>query len=156
MGDNEGARSFGTPATTLRRRKSKKLMKCSLGHFCYKARLLNKSWSNTFQNCVFSYPNQRAQSVFSFVKQLGIKHRFSKGSMLAEFPLRQLFLQRKSRLSVRKAEGISINRSLGAIETNVAVYYHLLENTLTENYLMCKPGYIYSTDETVLCLNSRP
>lgn len=93
---------------------------------------------------------------FKLTEQLGIEHRFNKESRLAGFPWLQLFIQRNPRLPVTKAEEVSINRSLGMNKKDVEVYFQLLENILTENDLVGKPGHIYNMDETGIQLNDRP
>lgn len=49
---------------------------------------------------------------FKLAEQWNIEHRFSNESRLAGFPWLQLFLQRYLRLTLRKAERVSINRFL--------------------------------------------
>lgn len=161
MGVNDAARNFGIPATTLRRRKLKhNLKKGPLGPSSILGEATEAKLARhilKLQKNGFAPTRTDLRSMaFKLAEQLGIKHRFNKESRLAGFPWLKLFLQRNPRLSVRKAEGVSINRSLGMNKKDVAEYFQLLENILTENDLMNKPGHIYNMDETGLQLNNRP
>ncbi|KAJ8945536.1 hypothetical protein NQ318_020381 [Aromia moschata] len=55
-----------------------------------------------------------------------------------------------------KAEGVSINRALGMNRKDVDGYFKLLEQIITENSLIGKPGHIFNMDETGLQLNNKP
>jgi hypothetical protein len=64
-------------------------------------------------------------------------------------------MERNPRLSLRKAEGISVARAQGMNREDVYKYFDLLTTTLNENGLIGKPANIYNVDETGLQLNSK-
>ncbi|CAH1981192.1 unnamed protein product [Acanthoscelides obtectus] len=161
MGVNEAGRNFGVPATTLRRRKLREnVKKGPLGPSSTLGEAAEEKLTKyiiKLQKNGFSPTRTDVRSMdFKLAEELSIKHNFNKELRLAGFPWLQLFLQRNSRLSVRKAEGVSIDRSLGMNKKDIEAYFQLLENTLIGNDLMNKPGHIYNMDETGLQLNNRP
>ncbi|KAJ8939879.1 hypothetical protein NQ318_023219 [Aromia moschata] len=161
LGVNEAARAFGVPATTLRRRKSKNnTRKGPLGPSStlgddVEAKIVKHIIKLQKNGFAPTRTDVRAMA-FKLAEQLGIKHRFNKESGLAGFPWLQLFMQRNPTLSVRKAEGVSINRALGMNRKDVDGYFKLLEQIITENSLIGKPGHIFNMDETGLQLNNKP
>ncbi|KAJ8962241.1 hypothetical protein NQ318_018213 [Aromia moschata] len=161
LGVNEAARAFGVPATTLRRIKSKNnTRKGPLGPSStlgddVEAKIV-KHIINLQKNGFAPTRTDVRAMAFKLAEQLGIKHRFNKESGLAGFPWLQLFMQRNPTLSVRKAEGVSINRALGMNRKDVDGYFKLLEQIITENSLIGKPGHIFNMDETGLQLNNKP
>ena len=69
---------------------------------------------------------------FQLAEQLNIKHTFCVESKKAGYDWLTSFLARNPDLSVRKSEGISVNRALGMNRKVVAQYFELLQNILTE------------------------
>lgn len=65
-------------------------------------------------------------------------------------------MRRHPDISIRKAEGISINRATGMNRVTVKHYFTLLENVLTNNQLHQKPANVFNMDESGLQLNNRP
>jgi hypothetical protein len=67
----------------------------------------------------------------------------------------QSFLRRNTDISVRKAENMSVARSVAMSKQTIEKYFTLLDTILTDNELYDKPGNIYNVDETGLQLNTR-
>lgn len=93
---------------------------------------------------------------YHFAIQLDVKHSFNQQKEMAGYDWVQLFLRRNSDLSLRKAEGISLNRVHAMNHNEVQQYFNLLTKCLEENNLFNKPGHIFNMDETGLQLNNRP
>jgi hypothetical protein len=64
-------------------------------------------------------------------------------------------LRRNIDISVRKAENMSVARSVAMSKQTIEKYFTLLDTILTDNELYDKPGNIYNVDETGLQLNTR-
>lgn len=74
---------------------------------------------------------------------------------MAGYKWLQSFLRRNPEISVRKAENVSVARSVGMSKERVLHYFNLLDKILADNNLYDKPGNIYNADETGLQLNTR-
>lgn len=161
MGINAAARHFQVPATTLRRRKAKNdLKKRNLGPAStlgLEAERKIVSHIHKLQKRGFAPTREDVRSMaFKLAERLGIPHKFNKTTEKAGFPWLTLFLSRNPDLSIRKAEGVSLNRSQGMCRKDVEQYFSLLESTLIELNLLDKPGHIFNMDETGLQLNNKP
>jgi hypothetical protein len=66
------------------------------------------------------------------------------------------FLRRNPELSIRKPQGLSLDRTEGMNREEVAGYYALLEKTLTDLQLMDEPNRIFNMDESGVQLNNEP
>jgi hypothetical protein len=64
-------------------------------------------------------------------------------------------MKRNPRLSLRKAEGISVARAQDMNREDVYKYFDVLTTTLSEHGLIGKPANIYNIDETGLQLNNK-
>lgn len=92
---------------------------------------------------------------FMLAEKLNIKHNFDREREKAGYDWLQSFLSRNPDLSVRKSEGVSVNRALGMNKKVVGNYFDLLEKTVVDNNLVGKPGNIFNLDETGLQLNNK-
>lgn len=100
--------------------------------------------------------NDVRHMAFALAEQLKLKHRFNASTKMAGYDWLQLFLARHSDLSIRVAEGVSINRSTALSRETVNNYFELLERILNDNQLFDKPSNIFNVDETGLQLNNKP
>lgn len=66
------------------------------------------------------------------------------------------FLRRNPELSIRKPQGLSIDRTEGMNREEVGQYFALLEKALTNLQLMDKPNRIFNMDECGVQLNNEP
>lgn len=88
---------------------------------------------------------------YNFANQLGLKHNFNNNTKKAGYDWLHLFLSRHPDLTIRKAEDMSIARSL-AMNRKVTFYFNLLE----ENDLFNKPGSVFNRNEIGIQLNNSP
>ncbi|KAJ8892164.1 hypothetical protein PR048_004744 [Dryococelus australis] len=93
---------------------------------------------------------------YNFATQLGIQHRFNNEKEKAGYDWLLPFLSRHPDISVRKSEGVSLERVQGMDRNEVGRYFSLLKNIVEENYLINKPSVLFSKDETGLQLINRP
>lgn len=82
--------------------------------------------------------------------------RFNKETGLAGCDWYKSFMKRNTDLCVRKSQGISNNRAEGMNKKEIKAYFELLQKTLTEDNLLCKPSNIYNMDESGLSLTNEP
>ncbi|KAI4472189.1 hypothetical protein MML48_1g09561 [Holotrichia oblita] len=161
MGVNEASRQFGIPGATLRRRrKNGDLVKRQLGPASILGSI-NESklvaHIRKLQQCGFAPTRSMVRSMaFDLAEKLKLKYNFNRESRKAGYPWLESFLRRNKELAIRKSEGVSAARALGMNRKDVASYFSLLENTLTEHDLMNKPGSVFNMDETGLQLNNTP
>jgi len=73
------------------------------------------------------------QIASALAEQLKIKHRFDTSTKLAGYDWLNLVLNRHPDLSVRVAEGVSINRQIALCHEILENYFQLLESILEEN-----------------------
>lgn len=88
------------------------------------------------------------QLAYQFAEKLKLKHNFNNESKMAGSQWLKSFLERNSEISVRQAEGLSIERAKGLNRREVANFFELLTSVLTENNLLDKPDRIFNMDET--------
>lgn len=161
MGVNEAARKFGIPKSTLKDRiKKSDTEKHGLGpSSCLgiDAELKLVRHIKTLQKFGFA-PDTNSVRIWAFqlAEEMKIKHKFNKDNRKAGYDWLHSFLRRHPDISVRTAEGISINRATGMNRETVKQYFELLEKVLNENGLFDKPSNIFNMDETGLQLNNRP
>jgi hypothetical protein len=65
-------------------------------------------------------------------------------------------MRRHPKVSVRRAEGISLSRAQKMNKEDARKYFDLLKKTLLENNVMKKPGNILKVDETGLQFSKKP
>lgn len=161
MGINEAARNFGIPKSTLKDRIRKSdTEKHGLGpSSCLgiDAELKLVRHIKTLQKFGFA-PDRDSVRIWAFqlAEQMKIKHKFNKDIGKAGYDWLHSFLRRHPDISVRTAEGISINRATGMNRETVKQYFELLEKVLRENGLFDKPSNVFNMDETGLQLNNKP
>lgn len=151
----------GVPRKTLERRfKSGNITKGTMGKQCILGNENETKLAQHIKKCQkHGFPMTRDDLrtvAYKFANQLGIKHSFNDDEQKAGYDWLQLFLSRHPDLSIRKAEGLSMARSLALNKEEVFSYFNLLEQVLNENELFDKPGSIFNVDETGLQLNNRP
>ncbi|KAK9722453.1 hypothetical protein QE152_g19701 [Popillia japonica] len=93
---------------------------------------------------------------FHLAEQPKIQHKFDRQAELAGYDWLSSFLRRHTELSIRKAESLSRNRSLGMGREVVAKYFELLSSVLEQHQLLGKSACLYNMDEKGLQLNNRP
>ena len=141
IGVNAAAKHFNIPkATLLRRKKSGKLTKSgSLGPSSTlgeenKAKLV--AHVKKLQKFGFAPTrNDVRYMAFALAEQLKLKHRFNKTTKMAGYDWLHLFSSRHSDLSIRVAEGVSVNRANSLCRDTVTNYFELLETILQDNQL---------------------
>lgn len=155
------ANAYNIPRKTLERRyKCGKTLKGNMGP----ESLLGKDNERRLvrhikdmQNRGFPLTRDDVRTIaFHFTKQLKIKHSFNEEKEKAGYDWLKLFLSRNPDLSLRKSEGVSLNRVHAMNRKEVQEYFNLLEKCLEENELFDKPGHIFNMDESGLQLNTRP
>lgn len=161
MGVNEAARNFGIPKSTLKdriRKSDTTKIRCGpsscLGD---DAELKLVRHIKKLQQFGFA-PDRESVRIWAFklAEQMQVRHRFNKEIGKAGYDWLHSFLRRHPDISVRKAEGISINRATGMNRETVKHYFELLEKVLTDNKLYDKPSNVFNMDETGLQLNNKP
>lgn len=161
MGVNEAAKNFGIPKSTLKDRIRKSdTEKHALGpSSCLgiDAELKLVRHIKTLQKFGFA-PDRDSVRIWAFelAEQMKIKHRFNKDIGKAGYDWLYSFLRRQPSISVRTAEGISVNRATGMNRETVKLYFELLEKVLRENGLFEKSSNVFNMDETGLQLNNKP
>ncbi|KAJ4436168.1 hypothetical protein ANN_18798, partial [Periplaneta americana] len=160
MGVNEASRNFDIPSRTLRRRMTSSNYKKSLGpSACLGDEAENKLLTHIqkMQEVGFA-PTRNDVKIMAFkmAQKLGIKHRFSVHKGQAGKDWFNSFMRRHPEISIRKAEGVSLNRAQGMSKDEVGKYFQLLEKILQEEDLLQKPSHIFNMDKTGLQLNNKP
>ncbi|KAB0799206.1 hypothetical protein PPYR_07086 [Photinus pyralis] len=158
---NEAARIYNIPLRTLKRRIEKKnFTKGRMGP----ASLLGEEGEKKMVQHIKRLQERGftptrldvREMAFRLAEKLKIPHKFDSEKQLAGYDWLASFLRRNPELSVRKAEGLSRQRSLGMNKNIVQNYFQLLKNILEEHNLFNKPSNIYNMDESGLQLNNRP
>jgi hypothetical protein len=85
----------------------------------------------------------------------GVKTKFNAEKQSAGRDWYRSFMEHNPRLSLRKAEGISVPRAQGMNRKDAYKYFDLLTTTLNEHGLIGKPANIYKVDETGLQPNNK-
>lgn len=157
---NQAARTFGVPASTIRRRmRVNSFAKTPLGPSSVlgaqnESKLV--AHIKKLQKSGFSPTRREVRTMaYKLVVQLGLKHNFNNDLGMAGDEWMQSFLRRNPELSIRKAEAVSLSRAETS-RSDVEKYFQLLRDTLISHDLTEKPGNLYNVDETGLQLNSRP
>jgi len=161
MDVNEAAKVFEIPPRTLKRRaesgnsrKGRMGPDSLLGEDAEKKIVIH---INKLQERGFTPTRLEVRRMaFYLAEQLKIQHRFNRQAELAGYDWLSSFLRRNPELSIRKAEALSRNRSVGMDREVVAKYFELLSSILEEHQLLGKPACLYNMDETGLQLNNRP
>lgn len=96
------------------------------------------------------------EMAFQLAECMNIKHNFNVEKQRAGRDWLDSFLERNKSISIRKAEGVSINRALGMNQKEVGEYFELLDKMMTEMNLHDKPSNIFSMDESGIQLNNKP
>lgn len=153
--------TFDIPRKTLERRiKTGKTVKGNMGPDCIlgkdnERRLVRHI--KDMQNRGFPLTRDDVRSiVYHFANQIGIRHSFNQTDEKAGYDWLKLFLSRNADLSLRKSEGVSLNRVHAMNRDEVKKYFELLEKCLEEHELFDKPGNIFNMDESGVQLNTRP
>jgi hypothetical protein len=89
------------------------------------------------------------------MESLGVAHRFTRRKKVAGWEWIYQFLKRHPRITVRKAENLSINRALGMSRSEVGAFFEILERNMIELVLPDKPDRIFNADESGLQMNTR-
>lgn len=161
MGINEAARNFGIPKTTLKDRIRKSdAITSRLGPSSYlgeEAEMKLVNHIKKLQQYGFA-PDRESVRIWAFklAEQMKLKQRFNMEKGKAGYDWLCSFIRRHPDISVRKAEGISINRATGMNRETVKHYFELLDKILSENELHDKPSNVFNIDETGLQLNNKP
>jgi hypothetical protein len=92
---------------------------------------------------------------FDVTNHFGVKTKLNSGKLSGGRDWCRSFMGRNPRLSLRKAEGISVARAQGMNREDVNKYFDLLTTTLNETGLIGKPPNIYNVDKTGLQLNNK-
>lgn len=93
---------------------------------------------------------------FNFAEKLKVKHRFSLQNAKAGKQWLRSFLERNPDLSIRQSEGLSLARAQGMNRLEVANFFELLANVLTENNLINRPSNIFNMDEAGIQIINKP
>ena len=83
---------------------------------------------------------------FEFAERNNIQHTFNVNIGLAGIEWLRSFLRRNPTVSVRKAEGTSLNRLTAFNKEEVDLFFKLMENLMTKHQF--PPSQIYNADET--------
>ena len=98
--------------------------------------------------------NEIRRVVFDYAEQNKIKHPFNKEKKMAGRDFVNSFLKRQKTLSLRKPEGVALNRVFGLNKKSVEQYFYNLKELLdTQNF---EPHQIYNCDETGLTCVHKP
>ena len=147
------AKTFGIPYRTLKRRTTHhNLVKGALGP--------RGSLGPEHERSLVAYIQQLGGVgvtrllAYTFAETNNIAHRFSKERELAGHDWMKLFVRRLARLSIRKAEGISIAPGMRMCREEVNVFFKLLQTVYQEIGIVNHPAKIYNIDESGLQLNN--
>ena len=100
--------------------------------------------------------NDVRKAAFCFAEENGIKHKFSKRNQTAGMDWLIAFRNCNPEITLRKAEGLSLNRCRGLNKHDVEQYFTLLGKTLEDLNLFDKPHLIYNCDESGCQMNNKP
>ncbi|CAH1977863.1 unnamed protein product [Acanthoscelides obtectus] len=137
LGVNEAARQFGIPKTTLKDRikKGDAIKQHRLGPSSALGEdaepKLHATHTKIANIWICTRSGVRLIWDFQLAEKLKLKHTFNKEGGKAGYDWLNSFLRRHPDISIRKAEGISVNRVTGMNCLSVKHYFTLLENVLT-------------------------
>jgi helix-turn-helix, Psq domain len=96
--------------------------------------------------------------VYQYCVENNIPHTFSDEDKSAGKKWLRLFLSRNPDLSIRKPEGMSIQRAQGYNKSKIKIFEQVLKNELfDENGMRRIPAEnIFNVDETGVCVNQKP
>ena len=98
--------------------------------------------------------NELRKVVYEYCERIKIKHPFNKTNQMAGRDFVASFFKRRPSLSLRKPEGVSLNRVFGLNKTSVERYFSNLETVMnTYNF---HPHRIYNVDESGLTYVHKP
>ena len=92
--------------------------------------------------------------VFEYAEQRGIENPFNKAKKMAGRDFVESFLKRNASLSLRKPEGVSLNRVFGLNKKSVEQYFSNLKLLIDDHNF--QPHQIYNCDETGLTCVHKP
>ncbi|XP_018359931.1 PREDICTED: uncharacterized protein LOC108759131 isoform X2 [Trachymyrmex cornetzi] len=91
---------------------------------------------------------------FTFALKNNLLNKFSQNTEIVGYDWFCSFMKRHPKLSIKKAEGISVARGLGMCREEVDNYFQLLLKICEENNLFDQPFKVYNVDEIGLQLNN--
>ena len=144
---------FGVPTTTLYDHMTGKVsIGAQSGPKPYLTREEEEELASfLIQTSKIGYPHTKSQ-LFALVQQMidnkGIRATVSNGWW-------ERFVGRNPQLSLRSAVPLSMARAMATDSDVISKYFDILEDCLTQNSILDKPGIIFNCDETGLPLNPK-
>ncbi len=163
----KAAKSFGVPLESLRRRCNGTMKQFSADQQ-YKKQLgpirtvLTEEQEIELEAYVVAMDNsfyglsinELRKVTYEYCERKKIKHPFNKTNQMAGRDFVSGFLKRRKSLSLRKPEGVSLNRVFGLNRTSVQGYFNNLETVM--NKYNFRPYRIYNVDESGLTCVHKP
>ena len=91
-------------------------------------------------------PNDVREVAYDYCVTQNIPHQFDAVSKMAGYDWLGKFLLRNPSISIRRPEGLSLQRAMGLNRVEIGKYFTLLEQTVTRLNIQEEPHHIYNFD----------